>query len=325
MTDAAPLVTVVCLSHNHARFVAETLRSVAAQTYPHVELIVVDDGSRDGSPAVIEAALRTMPYAHFLRWPEPVGNCRAFNRALAGARGKYVIDLAADDLLLPDRVAQQVALFETLDDDWAVVYSDAYFVDVRSRVVGAHTPRPAPTGDVYRALLGSFFLLSPTVIYRRALLEQLGGYDETLAYEDFDVLMRLARDYRFAHLPAVTTLKRRVPGSLSTRFYARRRNALQRSTLRVCRKVHKMNRTPDEHAALARTVRYHLRQAFWTENHALVPEYAELLRHLDALDAFSARLLQAARLKPPVGRAYDWYRALRAHRRDLIWRLGAGG
>ncbi|SDL80428.1 Glycosyl transferase family 2 [Catalinimonas alkaloidigena] len=317
--SVAPLVTVVCLCHNHAPFVKEALRSVWAQSYAAIELIVVDDGSRDESVRVIEKELRDEPYAHFLHWKEGIGNCRAFNKALALSTGNYVIDLAADDVLLPDRVEKQVAAFEALDPNWGIVFSDAVLIDERSRVTGyqyardkqGNLKKPVPQGDVYQALLGPFFLLSPTVMYRRDILEELGGYDETLHYEDFDILIRTARRYLFYYLDEPTTMKRRVKHSLSSRFYHRRRNDLLESTLRICEKVYAMNHTPDEHAALAYTVRYHLRQAFYTENFALVEGYFALLERTGHVDPLSRRLRQLARWRLPVWPLYRQYLRLR--------------
>ncbi len=87
---------------------------------------------------------------------------------------------------------------------------------------------------------------------RRAVYEALGGYDESLSYEDFDFWVRSARAYRYFFLDEVLTLKRRVAGSHSTQFYNRRHNPHLASTLEVCRKAYQLNRTPVAHPALAR-------------------------------------------------------------------------
>src|SRR5687767_6161263 len=103
-----PLVSVICLCYNQARFVREAVASVLAQTYPHVELIIVDDASTDDSAAVIRSIVQDNPAIRCLVLEKNVGNCKAFNTGLSLAKGDYIIDLAADDLLLPRRIESGV-------------------------------------------------------------------------------------------------------------------------------------------------------------------------------------------------------------------------
>ena len=92
-----PLVTVICLCYNHVRFLERALDSVFSQSYPSIELIVVDDASADDSPVLIHRLLIDRPEVKFIALQKNVGNCKAFNMALANATGKYVVDLSADD------------------------------------------------------------------------------------------------------------------------------------------------------------------------------------------------------------------------------------
>src|SRR5688572_16900954 len=108
-----PLVSVVCLCYNHAAFVKEAVQSVMGQTYPNIELILVDDASRDNSAAVIEELQRQYPSIKVILLKNNVGNCKAFNQALAESKGAYIIDLAADDILMPDRIKQGVEFFQS--------------------------------------------------------------------------------------------------------------------------------------------------------------------------------------------------------------------
>jgi glycosyltransferase involved in cell wall biosynthesis len=307
------LVTVVCLCYNQAAFVQEAINSVLNQTYPHIQLIVVDDGSTDNSAEVIQAHLANHTEVLFLNLQENLGNCRAFNRALPFVKGTYLIDLAADDILLPERIQKQVAAFDRLGEEYAVIFSDASYIDAQSRITGHHYSRnlqgqllkPVPQGDVYTALLGPFYLLSCTTIYRTSVIMALGGYDEQLSYEDFDILTRMARHYKFGYLDEVLTLKRKTKGSLSTFFYKQRKNELLESTLRICYKIKAMNKNRDEDRALAFTVKYHMRQAYFTENFTLAKEYGQLLRELTPLDKVSRGILLLASLRIPTGFIYQ--------------------
>lgn len=267
---AAPLVSVICLSYNHARFIEEALDSVLNQTYPHVELILVDDASTDGSPDVIRrwAARYSSQVAHVLLLPTNVGNCAAFNRGLALSQGSLLIDFATDDVLLPTRIEEQVAAFAALDESWGVVYTDCELVTEEGVLVRRHYARDpngrtvpaAPSGDVFAHVLGHYFISTPTMMMRRRVFEELNGYDEALAYEDFDFWVRSARTYQYYFLDRVLTRKRLHPRSLSRQAYQPGDRQLA-STIAICQKARALCRTTEEFAALARRVRFELRQA----------------------------------------------------------------
>ncbi|MES2730706.1 MAG: glycosyltransferase, partial [Bacteroidota bacterium] len=215
MTSTQPLVSIICLCYNHARFLEDALQSVVAQTYPNLELIIVDDASTDTSVTLIETFLAQHPVAQFVRISTNMGNCRAFNQGLVLAKGKYIIDLAADDLLLPDRVSRQVTAFEALGENYAVVYTNALRMDENSRELGLfYTNEQArahlPQGDVYTAVLRKFFICTATMMMRKQVLDELGGYDESLSYEDFDFWVRSSRNYHYHYLDEVLTIRREV-------------------------------------------------------------------------------------------------------------------
>jgi glycosyltransferase involved in cell wall biosynthesis len=114
LNQIKPWVTVICVCYNHEDYVEEALRSVVEQTHPNVELIVIDNGSTDGSASRIARFVQRHPAIRFLKNSVNVGLNRAFNQGLALAGGRYVVDLSADDVLLPNRLAQQADLFEKL-------------------------------------------------------------------------------------------------------------------------------------------------------------------------------------------------------------------
>jgi len=107
-----PLVTVICLCYNHDAFVQEALNAVLNQEYQPLELIVVDDASTDGSKNKIEAWLEQHPNCYFIANRTNLGPTKSFNQALQLAKGSYILDLATDDVLLPNAIQLQVAAFE---------------------------------------------------------------------------------------------------------------------------------------------------------------------------------------------------------------------
>jgi glycosyltransferase involved in cell wall biosynthesis len=294
----APLVSVICLCYNHERFLVEALESVCRQTYPQVEIIVVDDASTDSSPQRLQQYAAAHPEIRLVLQRENTGNCRAFNRAFAEAKGAFIIDFATDDVMRPGRVAAQVQAFLALEADYGIVYTDAELIGEQSESLGyfykrdaAGQSRPAvAVGDVYADVLERFFISSPTLMMRRQVLEKLGGYDETLAYEDFDLLVRAARDFKFYFLDQPLTRRRLHPGQLSKSWYRVGDKQLL-STIRICEKALALNQTERENQALARRLAWEIKQAFFTGNYPEAELLFTLLKKLRPLSG-TYRLLE---------------------------------
>ena len=262
-----PLVTVVALCHNHARFLPSALNSILAQDYVHLEVWLVDDASTDGSPAILREYAQAHPDWHLLLLPQNVGNCRAFNLAFFQSRGEFVVDFATDDELLPQRISQQVSLFQALPPSYGVVYSNCELLSESGEALGLHQrsdpnrpgewlPRPA-SGWVFADVLARYFISAPTMLMRRATLLALHGYDEALSYEDFDFWVRASRDWQFYYQDAVTTRKHKHPRSKSAQV-TRRRDPYMASTVVICRKALALCHSADEYLALAQRLRSEL-------------------------------------------------------------------
>ncbi|WP_162425615.1 glycosyltransferase family 2 protein [Pontibacter pudoricolor] len=274
-----PLVTIICLCYNHERFLKEALDSVLAQTYPNLELIVVDDMSTDNSAAIIQEYIQKFPQINYISTGVNVGNCRAFNMGWRASKGEFVIDFATDDVLLPDRVEKQVEAFEKTDQTCGVVYSDAEYINDNSEHLHYHSQKfkAAPDGNVFSEAVGRYFICPPTMMMRREVLEELGGYDETLAYEDFDFWVRSARNWNYTYLPEVTTKRRLHQHSLSQKFYSSEGRMLQ-STIKVCEKAAALVKTPSEKSALIKRLKYEIRHAYLTNHFTETAQFLKLLR-----------------------------------------------
>lgn len=314
-----PWVSVICTTYNQQEYIDEALQSVVTQNYPNVELIVIDNGSTDDSAARITAFLHRHAGIQFVRNQTNVGLNRAFNQGLAIAQGRYVIDLSADDVLLPGRIADQVAYFEELAGPYAVVFSNAGYIDAQGNLLALHYPVdehghariPVPTGNVFQPILESYFICTPTMMMRRDVLNELGGYDETLAYEDFDFWVRSARLYHYAYLDKVLTHKRQTPNSLSSQVVLPD-NKLLDSTLTICYKALDRCHTRDELQTLARRLRTFIRKSFYAEQFDLALQFGELLRQIEKPGYRSLFILGLCRLRLPVNKLYrrylEWHR-----------------
>ncbi len=332
-----PLVSIICLCYQHSEYVKKALESVIFQTYPTIELLIVDDASTDKSVEVIEQFIKELPQyqaafqdatraeartkmrVKFWTSNTNQGNCSAFNRALKVAKGKYIIDLAADDVLLDERVAEQVAIFESLPAEYGVIFSNALLIDPDGKVLNPHYPIDAeskskieiPQGDIYQSILERYFISTPTMMIKKTVLDELGGYDEALSYEDFDFWVRSSRKFLYHYQDKVTTLKRVLPKSHSTSFYQHKSNPHLASTLKVCRKAQSLNRNSAEHQALIQCVSYHFRQCFFTQNYALALEYYELLEELEKPNTQSKVILFLSKNKVSVRLFYRFYLRVR--------------
>ncbi len=142
------LVTVICLCHNHQAYVREALTSVLNQTHSGIQLIVVDDASTDGSKEVIQNFVNQHPDIEYLNLSENVGSCKAFNLALRKAKGAFIIDLAADDVLLPDRIQEGLTCFGKAGNTYGLQFSDAHMIGPAGNTLSLHSDRfPHENGD----------------------------------------------------------------------------------------------------------------------------------------------------------------------------------
>ena len=278
-----PVVSVICLSYNHEAFVEEALQSVVNQTYKSIELIAVDDFSVDRSALVIRKFISKNPSVEFLPLPGNLGNCKAFNIGFKMSKGEFIIDLAADDILMPDRIEKGVKSFQALGKNVGVQFSDAELINRQGKSLGYHSDRfpheSIPQGDLYCDLLARYFINSPTMMIRREVFAKLGGYDDSLAYEDFDFWVRSARDFEYHYIPEPLVKKRILEDSLG-QSQQRRGSDQYLSTLRVCRKAMLLNRTPKENRALKKRIGYEMRQAVWKRNFNSLREYIRLWREI---------------------------------------------
>lgn len=274
-----PLVSVVCLCYNHARFVEEAIQSVLNQRYLNVQLIVIDDHSTDKSIEAIDKFISGNKAVEFIPLPSNLGNCRAFNIGLEKAKGDFIIDLAGDDVLMPDRIEMGVRNLESLGKEVGVQFSDAELINENGAHLGYHSDRfrhdSIPQGDIYKEVLSRYFINSPTMMMRRQVLEELGGYDGALAYEDFDFWVRSSRICKYSYIPEPLVRRRILSTSLGQRQYRTGSDQL-RSTLTVCRKAFDLNKTEDEHAALRKRIVYEMRRAMFLGEIKIGWEYWKL-------------------------------------------------
>lgn len=281
-----PLVTIICLCYNQEEFVLESLFSVVNQNYTAVELIVVDDCSSDNSKEVIEKWLLDFPKIQFITNEVNLGSTKSFNKALKKANGEFIIDLAADDILVSNCITSQINAFKnTTYKNLGVVYGNAELISEKGIFNFYYFPvdrfkkvlKPRVTGDIYESVLsGGNCMCSVSSMVKKSVFDYLNGYDESLAYEDLDFWIRASRIYDFDFIDEILIRKRRVQNSLGTHFFMKndaRARKINQSTYLILKNTIRLNKTKKEDQAVLKRIHFEIILNNKTANYTLLLKY----------------------------------------------------
>jgi glycosyltransferase involved in cell wall biosynthesis len=197
------LVSVIVPAYNAENFIGETINSVLSQSYENLEVIVVDDGSRDLTAAIVKSAARRDRRVKLLR-QQNLGVAAARNLAIEKASGDYIAPLDADDIWYPSKVEKQVRSLEEGGPKAGASYCWCISINETGRVLGVG-PQWDLEGEVYQPLVLRNFIGNASIpLFRRNYLQQIGGYDANLraqqaqGCEDWEICLRMAEvcEYR---------------------------------------------------------------------------------------------------------------------------------
>lgn len=217
------LVSVVIPAYNAQQLIVRTLMSVLSQTYRHLEVLVVDDGSRDRTPEIVQAIAKQDDRVRLLQQPN-AGVASARNLGIRSAQGEFIAFIDSDDLWYPDALEKLIAQFHQSLPMVGVIYAWSVDIDEHDRPIGGFHAATID-GNVYKTLICHNFLgnASATLI-RKDCLDHLGGYDTQLkakkaqGCEDWDLYLRLAEHYEFGVVPEFLIGYRKVASSMSMDF-----------------------------------------------------------------------------------------------------------
>lgn len=214
-----PRVTVLMPAYNRERFVDEAIRSVVDQDFSDFELLLVDDGSTDETPAILRDWAARDARLRVVTLPSNQGIPAALNAGLAAASAPYIARLDSDDLMMPGRLAAQAAVLDAQQD--VILVSCAYeLMDAGGRTFA--TWRGDEPHDVVVFLLNFYNIVGGggQVMFRRDEVRALGGYDATFpSSEDYELWSRMLRRGRIVTLPLVG-MRQRDHGARSLAKYA---------------------------------------------------------------------------------------------------------
>lgn len=184
-------------SYNHAPFIEKCLKSIIRQTLPPQKLLIIDDGSGDGSPEIIERVLKECPFDAELIARENRGLCATLNEGFAKSSGEYFAYLGSDDVWLPEFLEKRVELLDARRQA-VLAFGHAFLFDECDRIFDCTDRWTDFTDtDMLPLLLRGVIFPSPGVVYRRAALAK-HSWNEDSVLEDYELYLKLSADGEFA-------------------------------------------------------------------------------------------------------------------------------
>jgi glycosyltransferase involved in cell wall biosynthesis len=200
-----PLVSIIVPLYNHAKYIEATLESFATEGHPNLEVVIIDDGSKDNSLEVAQAWFARHPNTFtnvILERQENVGITRTLNRLVARSNGEFITMVASDDLLLPGSIQARLDALEERPD-WLAVFGDATVIDSQGvqtaisalRTINASNLKALDSDDLRaKEMILRWSVPGPVLLSRRNAFDPkhgVGPYDETMFIEDRDLYLRL--------------------------------------------------------------------------------------------------------------------------------------
>jgi glycosyltransferase involved in cell wall biosynthesis len=224
----ADLVSVVIPAHNAAATIGETLLSVRSQTHRMLEILVIDDGSTDGTADVVRTHTALDSRIRLVRQKNG-GVAAARNRGIEEAAAGLVAFVDADDLWAPEKIEKQIAALRKEGPSVGLVYTGFALIDAASRITGGQCPTEA--GDVLERLCLFYFLGNcSSILVTKAAAVEVGGFDPSLrarraqGCEDYQFCLRVAERHRFAVVPEHLTGYRQTSANMSGDLLQMRRS-----------------------------------------------------------------------------------------------------
>ncbi len=217
----SPIVSVVIPFYNAENTIQETLENALEQTYPYIEIILVNDGSTDESVKKVEGYIESHKNIKLIH-QDNAGVAAARNTGIKESKGQYIAPIDADDLWHPKRIELHIEALERASPETAVAYSPAYILNEDSHII--HKPRKFElSGDVFSKQLNVNLVGNGSgLTIRKDALVNIGGYSPMLrekgaqGCEDYMVQMMLAHDYHYIAVPYYLIGYRVYEGNMSS-------------------------------------------------------------------------------------------------------------
>lgn len=214
-----PLISVIIPAYNAEKHIRETLRSVLDQTYEHLEVIVVDDGSQDRTAEIVRGVAAEDERVRLLQ-QQNSGVAAARNLGIEHSSGKFIAPLDADDAWYPQKIEAQLERFEECDNSIGMVYAWTVDIDKDGAIQGAPPPEILEGDILWPLLYVNLIGCASVPLIRRSVLQEVGFYDERLrAYgqgcEDWDLYLRVAEHFYVGVVPEYLVRYYRAASTMS--------------------------------------------------------------------------------------------------------------
>lgn len=194
-----PLVSVIIPTYNNERFLLEAVESILNQTLSDFELLIIDDGSTDSTPAIIAACVERDSRVRIHTNQSNMGIPRSRNIGVGLARGKYIAWLDSDDVACPDRLEHQASFLES-HSEYGMVASDIEIIDEWSKPMGRRN-YPHNDDEIRKVITRYNPCAHPASMIRASVFPAVGIFREDLALgEDYELLLRIASRYKVANI-----------------------------------------------------------------------------------------------------------------------------
>jgi glycosyltransferase involved in cell wall biosynthesis len=226
MNSLSPLVTIVTLVHyTNPEFVIAAIESIYNQTYTNIEHIIVNDAPDDKQywPQIKKYLKDNNLPSLIIEHKENFGVCKSLNEVLNLSKGKYFCG-CCDDIILPNKITVEVNTLENLDEIFVATYSDAFLIDdngdlLEGMFIEKHREfKKNPEGNIFNELIDGNFLPAMSMMWRTDKIKEVGWYDESLLFEDYDLHLRLFKLYNVKFIDVPTSKYRIHSNSLSNKI-----------------------------------------------------------------------------------------------------------
>jgi alpha-1,3-rhamnosyltransferase len=190
-----PLVSVVVPSYNHGKYITETIESILNQTYKNIELIVIDDGSKDNSVNVIQELAYKYHFSFIHR--KNKGVSFTINEGIRNSNGNYICFCASDDYYHRNKIKEQINFF-AINEEKMMCYHNMFLVrdaNIIEKKIDEYN------GDIFQEIfLQKFHIPAVSVMVKKTVFIDVGYFDESIKIEDLDMWLRISKKYNIGYL-----------------------------------------------------------------------------------------------------------------------------
>ncbi|HIP12698.1 MAG TPA: glycosyltransferase [Arcobacter sp.] len=199
------LVSVIIPSYNHEQYIEKAVLSVVYQTYKHIELIVIDDGSQDASHDILSNLSQQHNFQYIHR--QNRGLLKTLNEALSLTSGQYFTMLGSDDYFYEDKIEKQISFFKS-NPAYALCYGNVTFIDYHNNILKNGKTKYFQSGYIFNKLLHRNFIPLPTVMLKTEIIKKVNGFDERFFLEDYPLWLKISKKYQIGYIKDCLTYYR---------------------------------------------------------------------------------------------------------------------